>query len=104
LLIVTWDEDDSTASNHIATIFVGPMVKPGQYTRRIDHFNVLRTLEDLFGLPALGASASATPITEIWQPVTQGPDFSLSVSPSSLTVSRGGTASSTLTVASLNGF
>ena len=37
LLIITWDEDDGSANNHIPTIFVGPMVKPGsrQLTRII---------------------------------------------------------------------
>ena len=29
LLIVTWDEDDGSANNRIATILIGPMVKPG---------------------------------------------------------------------------
>ena len=45
LLIVTWDEDDRKAGNHIATIFVGPMVRPGRYPETINHFNVLRTLD-----------------------------------------------------------
>ena len=67
LLIVTWDEDDFTVSNHIPTIFVGPMVKPGQYGSTINHYNVLRTLEDMYGLPHAGNSATATPITGIWQ-------------------------------------
>ena len=43
LLIVTWDEDDSSAGNHIPTIFVGPMVQPNQYGETISHYNVLRT-------------------------------------------------------------
>jgi hypothetical protein len=42
------------------------MVRPGRYAQRIDHFNVLRTLEDMYGLPALGKSANAAPITDIW--------------------------------------
>src|SRR5262249_4556192 len=47
LLILTWDEDDHSQSNRIPTIFVGPMVKPGRYSERITHYNVLRTVEDL---------------------------------------------------------
>ena len=31
LLIVQWDEDAGTAANHILTLFVGPMVAPGEY-------------------------------------------------------------------------
>jgi phosphatidylinositol-3-phosphatase len=67
LLIVTFDEDDDTTTNHIATIFIGPMVKPGKYSERINHYNVLRTIEDMYGLAHLGNSASATPITYVWQ-------------------------------------
>jgi hypothetical protein len=67
LLIVTWDEDDSSAANQIATLFVGPMVLTGQYGETINHFNVLRTLEDMYGLPQAGASAGAAAITDIWQ-------------------------------------
>ncbi len=67
LLIVTWDEDDSSQSNQIPTIFVGPMVQSGQYSEQINHYNVLRTLEDMYGLPAANNSASATAITYCWQ-------------------------------------
>jgi len=67
LLIVTFDEDEGTEGNHIATIFYGPMVKPGKYSEKITHYNVLRTIEDMFGLGHLGNSASATPITDVWQ-------------------------------------
>ena len=68
LLIVTWDEDDDTADNHIPTIFVGPMVKQGVYAQRIDHYTVLRALLDLYGLPPLGRSAAAATIDYVWNP------------------------------------
>lgn len=67
LLIVTFDEDQGTKANHIATIFVGPMVKAGSYGEKINHYNVLRTIEDMYGLSHLGKSATATPITDVWQ-------------------------------------
>jgi acid phosphatase len=67
LLIVTWDEDQGTIPNHIATIFVGPMVKPGKYGQTITHYNVLRTIEDMYKLPHLGHSSTATPITNVWK-------------------------------------
>jgi len=38
LLIVTWDEDDGSSSNHIATIFFGAHVKSGKYLQKINHF------------------------------------------------------------------
>jgi phosphatidylinositol-3-phosphatase len=66
LLIVTWDEDDYTENNQIPTLFVGANVKPGKYTESINHYNLLATLEQLYGLPKAGASASAAAITDIW--------------------------------------
>ncbi|NMH97753.1 alkaline phosphatase family protein [Pseudonocardia acidicola] len=68
LLIVTFDEDGGTDGNHIPTIMVGPMVRPGDTGQPIDHYNVLRTIEDMYGLPALGEAGSAHPITGIWIP------------------------------------
>jgi len=66
LLIVTWDEDDSSQSNQIPTIFVGQSVKAGSYSETINHYNVLRTLEDMYGLAALGSSANASAISDCW--------------------------------------
>jgi hypothetical protein len=67
LLIVTWDEDNGKENNRIVTLFVGPMVQAGRYEQRITHYNVLRTIEDLYGLSHSGASADAAPITQIWK-------------------------------------
>jgi phosphatidylinositol-3-phosphatase len=66
LLIFTFDEDDSAGNNRIATIFYGAGVKTGTYTETINHYTVLRTLEDMYALPALGSAASASPITDVW--------------------------------------
>jgi acid phosphatase len=66
LLILTWDEDDDTSNNHIVTMFIGPMVKPGAYNTKINHYTVLRTLTDMFGLESLGKSKSVAPINYIW--------------------------------------
>ena len=67
LLIVTWDEDDGSSSNHIATIVVGQLVRPGRYGRKVDHYNVLRTIEQAYGLPFRGAAATHYPISFIWR-------------------------------------
>jgi hypothetical protein len=67
LLIVDWDENDFSPGNHIPTVFAGPMVKPGAYTERITHYSVLRTIEYLYGLRPLGASASVRPIMNVWK-------------------------------------
>jgi phosphatidylinositol-3-phosphatase len=82
LLIVTWDEDDGLHNNHIATIFDGPMVQAGQYSERINHYNVLRTVEDMYGLPYAGASATANPITDVW--ITPAALVTASVSPTTV--------------------
>src|SRR5262249_10944505 len=53
LLVVTFDENDGSPANHIPTIFVGPMVLLGSSDGlAVNHFGVLRTLEDMYGLPA----------------------------------------------------
>jgi phosphatidylinositol-3-phosphatase len=67
LVILTWDESGSPVGNHIPTIFVGPMVKPGRYAETVTHYRVLRTIEDLFGLPHAGHAAQARPITDVWR-------------------------------------
>jgi hypothetical protein len=70
LLVVTWDEDDYSSANKIPTIFAGPMVKPGSYTERINHYNVLRTIEDMYRVAPAGNSGTATPITDVWAGTT----------------------------------
>lgn len=71
LLIVTWDEDNhfifEPYRNHIPTIIVGAMVRPGVYARAYDHHSLLRTIEEMYGLPLLGNSKKSPPISEIWQ-------------------------------------
>lgn len=67
LLIVTWDEsDDYLAANRIPMIFYGAHVNTGTYGERINHYNVLSTLEQMYGLPKTGGAANAAAITEIW--------------------------------------
>jgi len=67
LLIVTWDEDDNSVGNQIPTIFVGGMVKAGHYNESINHYNVLRTLEDMYGLSDANNSANVPAISDVWQ-------------------------------------
>ncbi len=67
LLIVTFDEDDGGNANHIATIFAGQHVRPGRYRVSVDHYNVLRTIEQAYGLPFRGEARTHYPITSIWR-------------------------------------
>lgn len=70
LLIVTFDEDDGSSRgggrNQIPTVFYGAHVRPGAYTEQINHYNVLSTVEQMYGLPKTGYAAGAPPITDIW--------------------------------------
>lgn len=66
LLIVTWDEDDNSESNQIPTIIVGQPVKVGHYSETVNHYNVLATLEQMYGLTPVGSSAGKAAITDIW--------------------------------------
>lgn len=67
LLIVTYDEDDFTVTNKIATVFYGAHVLVGTYSQTINHYNVLRTIEDANVLTThAGAAATATTIDYCW--------------------------------------
>jgi hypothetical protein len=66
LLVITFDEDNGSEENHIATILVGPMVAGGSSAQRVDHYSLLRTLEDMYGLPPLGRAADVQPLSGAW--------------------------------------
>jgi phosphatidylinositol-3-phosphatase len=65
-LVVTWDEGSSDAGccadahgGRIATIVAGPDVRRGARSgRAVDHYGVLRTVENALGLPPLGGAAA----------------------------------------------
>lgn len=84
LLIYTFDEDDDLHNNHIFTLFYGPMVKGGSYAEAScsgtlgtsacatgaagpNLYSLLRTVEDMYGLPYAGAAATSCPITDCWR-------------------------------------
>lgn len=66
LFILTFDEDNFTQQNQIPTVFVGPMIKPGSYSEKINHYNVFNTIEALYGL-ADDSSKNATVIRDVWK-------------------------------------
>ena len=68
LLIVTWDEDDNGSRNQIPTVIYGAHVQPGTSNEQISHYNVLSTLEEMYGLPKTGNAVNAPPIETIWAP------------------------------------
>ncbi len=61
VLILTFDENDGSPGNQIPTILAGN-VNPGSYAQRIDHYSVLRTIEDVFRVKPLGEARFATPL------------------------------------------
>jgi hypothetical protein len=78
ILIITWDEDDSSQSNQIPTIITGQNIRPGNYSESsiehaagagVDHFNMLRTLENLYGLGTCVAAADGArnPIVDLFR-------------------------------------
>ena len=94
-LVLTFDEDDNRTGNLIPTIVAGAGVVPGSYAERVDHYGVLRTLENELGLPALGLSADATGIQSIWgTPSNLPPTATVTVSTQGLTATLDASASS----------
>jgi phospholipase C len=66
VIFVTFDE--GLSGNHVPSLAVGSAVRRGvRVTSRIDHYSLLRTIETAWGLPLLGHSAAAKPITGIWE-------------------------------------
>jgi phospholipase C len=60
LIVLTWDEGVG-ASNLIPTMVIGPSVPAGtKGAAAFSHYSLLRTTEELLGLPALGAATTAT--------------------------------------------
>jgi phosphatidylinositol-3-phosphatase len=66
LLLVTFDEDSGSKDNHIPTFLVGAGVQTTTSSGRIDHYDLLRTIQEMYGLAPLGKAADAKPITDVW--------------------------------------
>ncbi|WP_441249737.1 alkaline phosphatase family protein [Kitasatospora sp. McL0602] len=68
ILVVTFDEDNKLSGNKIPTVVYGQHVTPGSTSSTTyNHYNQLRTYEDLAGLTShAGNAASASDITGIW--------------------------------------
>jgi arylsulfatase A-like enzyme len=66
LMVVTWDEG-SGGANHIPTVVTGAGVRRGNVGGFANHYDLLRTIEDVYGLPHLGASADAKPLTDVFR-------------------------------------
>lgn len=67
LLIVTFDEADSGVANRVPLVFYGAHVRAGDYARKVNHYTVLRTIEQLYRLGCLGSACDSTPLPNIWK-------------------------------------
>jgi len=69
LFVITFDEDDGRAKNHIYTVLLGAGVKTGAVSNaNYTHYSLLRTIEEIFDLGNLGEQdAQASAITDVWK-------------------------------------
>ena len=67
VVIVTWDEDDQHAGNHVLAVIAGNPVRSGAVsTRTANHYVLTRTIAALLGIAAPGDAARQQPITDVW--------------------------------------
>jgi hypothetical protein len=70
VVFVVFDEGRSKirGGGHTVALALGTAVRPrSRFTRVTGHYGLLRTIEQAWGLPLLGASSTAAPITGIWR-------------------------------------
>jgi phospholipase C len=65
VLVITWDEDDGSASNHVLTLVLTPGRAHIESANDYDHYSLLATIEDLMGVGRLGQAAQAQPMTDL---------------------------------------
>ena len=70
LLIVTFDEGTTSINGggHVYTAAAAPWLPHADVATTYNHFSVLRTIEEVYGLPFLGSAATATTMTELLPP------------------------------------
>src|SRR5438876_11630341 len=101
-LLLTFDEG---YGEPIYTAWAGPVVKTA-YTSSTayDHFSVLSTIESNWNLPPLTSNDQNAPKMNEFFTTPQGPDFSLSANPSTVSFVAGDSTTSTITLHSTGGF
>jgi phospholipase C len=71
VLFITWDEAEGRngdSGDQVAMIVITPHTKVGfQSNKAYSHASYLATVENIFGLPKLGAAAGANTMEEFWQ-------------------------------------
>ena len=82
LLIVTFDEGTTSTGGggHVYTAAAAPWLAHANVATTYNHFSVLRTIEEVYGLPFLGSAATAATMTELL-PSTSTPTPTLTPPP-----------------------
>lgn len=68
LLTITWDEDNGSSGNHVATLVIAKSVPVGFRSGvRYTHYSLLRTVESAWGLsPLTGNDGGASPMSDFF--------------------------------------
>ncbi len=72
VVFVVFDEgrpsDSAGGGGHVPALVLRPLVRPGSRSSApLDHYSLLRTIEQAWQLPLLGKSNTAQPISGIWR-------------------------------------
>lgn len=65
VMFIVWEEGDGGDNNLVPLIVVTKDAAARRVESRYDHYSLLATIQDLFGLPRLGAAATAQPLTHL---------------------------------------
>lgn len=67
LLLIVWDEDDHSSGNQVPLIAVGSRVRAGYFSSTsANHYSLLRTIEDSWGLAPLALENSSAPMSDLF--------------------------------------
>ena len=72
VLVLTFDEDDNTEHNRVATIVLGAHVGPGESDQPANQYNLLHTIESMYNLPGLTPNDQNAPVL-VFAPVYRAP-------------------------------
>lgn len=81
-LFITWDEGKQTGENKVLTLVIANTV-PAGYRSIVPHthYSLLRTIEELLGLPCLAQSCNANTLAEFFPGVLSQPSLPAAASP-----------------------
>ena len=65
VLFILWEEGDGGGSQVVPLIIAAPGLPSQRIDTPYDHYSLLATIEDLYGLPRLGAAKNARPLTDL---------------------------------------